>query len=809
MTTTTSYSKSSQFRSLYLETLRRSKGYIGLVSLLVFSFYPVQYIMEVIRSAQEAARYAEIYAADATLVQSWSTPDFIGLAENFTLISAIFFTGILLVVPFVLGLALNSYMHSKKAADVYHAIPVRREMLLGVNTAVGMSILAAPMVVSYVVVAVTQAVCYGFSASRLGWLAFDLLGWLIVAFMIYAVTAFVCVLSGTVFNSLVFSGVLLVAAPAISMLYLLLAEAFLYGFVVDGNIWATIMNLSPLLVMVERLTFPSGMNWLFGLGDAGEDLVAKNTIALLVYLVLGVLLLWASMKLYHRRRSEQAGTATSNGILPVIVKLVGTLLVGVTVGAMFYVVMGASSYAVYLCWTVIGGLLAYIVMEAVFNRGFKTMRRSLPLGIGMAVLSACFVAVFMYGGLGYETRVPALEKIESVELDFLPRDEYSAVLNVSMQPTTVHTTDGEQTMELQARGNRIDQLILKDPQNIETVLAFHQGVVTHPVGKEGYAYEGQTTSWRNRTITYHLKNGRTVSRAYNVCLQEVLLLLAPIETSEEYLTQANPAFFLDPEDVEEWGVQDAFGRNQSEQTPSDEEAQELLEAIREDTLDQTTESLLAPKEKVLAIVTFETQDIDELDGPRSRYAERGYFVVTNKGQRTWDFLEEQGAIDELEEADSDCIGVAVSMYDWSTSNDMPIVRDTPDNIYGDVPEEFDMLTASWDAYEKEKAKYPDGRNAAYDDLYYSREDQEATPDGRLLGERYSVRYISDDPQVIRTMLDAVSASCAIDDPYFIVSMYFADGKAPKQVLIPYSRLPQELVDEIQSQSAALQTYYGW
>ena len=45
----------------------------------------------------------------------------LGLGRNFTPTSAFFYTAILLIVPLVLALHLNSYMHSKKASDVYHA----------------------------------------------------------------------------------------------------------------------------------------------------------------------------------------------------------------------------------------------------------------------------------------------------------------------------------------------------------------------------------------------------------------------------------------------------------------------------------------------------------------------------------------------------------------------------------------------------------------------------------------------------------------------------------------------------------------
>lgn len=65
---------------------------------------------------------------------------FEGLGCNFAGVSIVFFLMIALLAPMILALVLNSYMHSKKASDVYHAIPVSRGTLLTANAAVGMTI---------------------------------------------------------------------------------------------------------------------------------------------------------------------------------------------------------------------------------------------------------------------------------------------------------------------------------------------------------------------------------------------------------------------------------------------------------------------------------------------------------------------------------------------------------------------------------------------------------------------------------------------------------------------------------------------
>ena len=70
-----------------------------------------------------------------------------------------------------------------------------------------------PVVASDLVISVAQVFQFGFDAQRLGWLWLECLGWLICAFAVYAVTTFVSVCVGTVFDTLVFSGVLLLSMP--------------------------------------------------------------------------------------------------------------------------------------------------------------------------------------------------------------------------------------------------------------------------------------------------------------------------------------------------------------------------------------------------------------------------------------------------------------------------------------------------------------------------------------------------------------------------------------------------------------------
>ena len=156
MTTTAFFSESGRFFGLYRMTLRRSRGYMYLLSALIAVFYPLQYALEAFKPLR-----ADANAANLTNYHLY------GFAENYTILTGLILTPIVLLAPLVLALAFNSYMHSEKAADVYHALPVTRGTLLMVHAATAMTIIAVPLAGSTLLVGVMQAIRFGPDPSHL------------------------------------------------------------------------------------------------------------------------------------------------------------------------------------------------------------------------------------------------------------------------------------------------------------------------------------------------------------------------------------------------------------------------------------------------------------------------------------------------------------------------------------------------------------------------------------------------------------------------------------------------------------------
>ena len=775
MITTTSSSDCGRFWGLYCSTLRRNRGYFALFCTLMILFYPIQYLLEVAKAPPQGAAY---------LVNPIEYYHLVGLGKNFTTISTFFFTALMLVAPLILSLLLHSYMHSRKAVDVYHSLPVTRGRLLGVNAVVAMSMIAAPVVVSNILISVAQVVQFGFDSQRLGLIWLDCLGWLICAFAIYTVATFVSVCVGTVFDTFVFSGVLLLSMPILLGLFLLLGDTLLYGWVVSESLSYTAMMLSPVTLMISRFAF--SQQALTEPYTIEGRLLVRSNLAILLWLVVALLIFWAAVRIYRVRRSELAETTTSRGVLQVLVKLVGVLVCGTLVGLLFRAINGGGE-SDFFFWAPIVGLLTYCIIEVILNRGFRTLLHSLPLGCLMvAIMLACPVAMAT-GGLGYEQRVPVLDRVESVEISYTGRYGEFWGDPVQLKEMPLVAQEGNQKIDLAAINRdrvtqRFTNAVFSQPDNIQTILEFHRVAVEEQCGRLAWEDHNDRLNL-NVQLTYHLKNGRRISRSYRWFSSANALMLAPLEVSEELLSQRHPAFFDQGEDVRAWTFQNLYGA-QEKRTFSPEQSQEWLNAIREDLLATPLEELLHPQGQLLAIVQFEA---DYPRQARDRFAESGWFQVTESTPRTRALLEKYGLLEAMSTDFSLCQGVRAtvnSSENFRNGNTILADMQPQDNgSYGGIPYEEvrRMVLEDREVREQNPQDYlvP---NAQGDPL--------TTPEPE---ERYWDSTLFEDPAQIQLLASLVVPCWAPGEPVAEVQFYFPqEGEDPRTVLIPLERIPQQL-----------------
>lgn len=596
-----------------------------------------------------------------------------------------------------------------------------------------------------------QAIRFGPDPSHLFFLLLDLFGWLVCTFAIYAVTTFVCVCTGTVFDSFIFSGALLVAPPAVSWIGLALADSFLFGW--SGGGIRVPGYLSPVTLAVMRIL--DGMTY----GPEQGRMAAKSGVALLVWLAIGALVLLAARRLYRVRRTEIAETTASRGVLQFIVKLFGVAVCGGMAGLFTYLVQDPERAAPYtVMWTAITGLLTYLVLEAVLNRGFKTLVRRLPAGAAMTAAVTLLTLIPITGGLGYERRVPDAGGVSAVEISYNGVDgERSSVLRVKPfdNPAALQT-------------EYIGSVLLKEPQDIDCVLSFHQRIVEQGERSADSWPEDDPYVYGYTNITYRLKNGQTVKRSYYGASVSAFLELLPLETQPEFLAQTQPAFFNRGSDVTSWTISNAYDSKYVQKSWPAADSQALFDAMQADLLARTTEEIARPQGALIANLQFLADFPPE---GAERFSSSGAFAVTDKTPNTLRFLREKGVLDEIAADPVRCIAAGV------------VAETVFAGGSGAYIQTYNAVGVT-ENYAEFKALVDELRRSADTAAPAGSAEQAQSLDSSKLS-------LFEDPDDIQVLMQAAVPRWVYGEPVAYVTLWFDDASAGS-ALVPLERLPDSL-----------------
>ena len=223
MTPTTLYSDKKLFLSLYKNALRRIRG-VGIIYLLLcFITFPMPYIMEI-----ENAMYR--------IQQGWSMRVFNGEPQIYTALTAVLYFAIIIIGAVLISAYINSFMHNRKAVDVFHALPVKRPQMLLANYAAASTVMLAVQFICYAVIMAVNSATVKLPTVDI---FFEMLRVALLTLVIMAIAFFCCVCCNTGLDSVVFSGALLAIIPAYTGLVMWLMDRYLEGFVASDEVLYT------------------------------------------------------------------------------------------------------------------------------------------------------------------------------------------------------------------------------------------------------------------------------------------------------------------------------------------------------------------------------------------------------------------------------------------------------------------------------------------------------------------------------------------------------------------------------------------
>ncbi|HAL11018.1 MAG TPA: hypothetical protein DCP22_01715 [Ruminococcaceae bacterium] len=625
----TATSSPDRFGSLLRGLLRKNIPNMVYLALIGFIGIPLPYLLAMFRRWQENGQW---------VYESIDTVDRGGLYAGLAVgtVCLLWLAG-----SFILALSGVGYMHNRRAVDLYHSLPVTRGQLLLGHVLANFLTVALPMTANTLLTAVLAAIRHGMTPDRaefrLGAIALDLLGWYITAFAIIVVTYLAATQVGSTFDTFLFSGVFLAALPVLCLTHSVMCQSYLVGWNYEMK-WQIFCILTPVLTMIGSYT------------TFGEWLYA----AMAIWLAAGVLLLWAAVRLYAHRPSERAESHCREGLAAGVFRFVATFVGGLGFATLFGFISGANSKGLLLLWTAVFALAVYFFVELVLGRGFKGMkRRSIVMGVAMTAVTVLYAGIIFTGGLGFEERVPAAERLASVTLDY--RGRYGEVaLNDAEQP---HGYEEENHIIYYSYHN-VKDVTLRGPEALKAATELHRLLT-----ESGRSERSSSENYMGRIqLKYTYNDGRVTKRSYYAYGEEALLAAyAALEDTPEFQSRTNPLYYWIAEEnpYKEIDLCDVTGLKDIALTEADYDIAALVAALRQDVLTEKTMDYYNPERRTVCYLYLES----ELDEKYSRQlADKDFYSsftvpVGESYTHTLELLKDWGLEDYLVPAEWDSVAV--------------------------------------------------------------------------------------------------------------------------------------------------------
>ena len=515
---------------------------------------------------------------------------------------------IVLVLAIMMGLLLlilsslnYRYMHGKAASDVFHALPITRTKLLLSRfvSVMAMSFLPALISLSATALAVALTPLHGLSAA----LFFKTVGALaVLCFACCAFTALLAVSTGSGFDMFAALLVTNIGWPVVCILFHSLCQSKLTGYPGFGDMGQNEISFlfSPFgrLLGVSFWGNGSATNWINDMGHTGGFFG--------LWILLGLAFLAAALLLYKRRKSEAAGSPYAFGYLPMTLQVISIIVAGAAVGILFG--SGSVDNLSFYIFMAVGAVLGAVIPGAIFARGFKKVKKDLLVAGCVFLTMLAVTGVISSGGLGYETRVPALSSIKSATLELHSSSPYYNGGSGYHEYSSDAYSDDMRELPVLAAVLPQDGLELTSQGDLANLRALHQSVAdwvkaNHgkfasgeyaALGSAGEPEQGATLTF---SFSYHMKTGGTVTRHYNILSNAFAAELAPLFSSPAYQQAAYPALFDGTiEDYPTISCANLENKNAFTDLLSDSTLAELAEAYKRDlAVPKTADTLLQNK----------------------------------------------------------------------------------------------------------------------------------------------------------------------------------------------------------------------
>lgn len=514
----------------------------------------------------------------------------------------------IILIPIALGLFQFKYLHNQLQISRIHSYPFSRYEWLGTKLITGLFILLIPQMffTLFVIVFYPSA---DFIGSQLIHTPLEFLVLNCIYMLnLYLFSVLISVMSGfTIAASLMTLIFFSVPYGILTLLYNNL-ELILKGFYYNYNfIDKVILKLSPFTVLFE---------------------FSSKKISMMTYMSMGLftlVCLIAIFFLYSKRKDESAGDVLAFVVLKPI------FTVGVTICSIFVVgtyisVLYETEISLFMGY-LIGGTLGYYISHMIVNKKFNVFKKHVK-GYGVVLLGiVLFQGVLCFDIVGFESKVPSVDSIESVVFEPLYSSE-----------------------------DENDRKVYSGLTDIETIRNIHQKRMAEDVASK-YG--------KNFYIQYNLSNGTKIKRQYIIEELRYKSLFDSLYSSEAYKKQTFDIFNLDPSEISMALIESNEFWNNREKIEGTIELDQFLSVLKQDIMAATAEDLVFNRYDQahiifydkrfninVNIVSFDDQEVDG-SGDLNTFNEvddQAIIVdipLNSKFSRTKSWLDEKGILSNI------------------------------------------------------------------------------------------------------------------------------------------------------------------
>lgn len=344
-----------------------------------------------------------------------------------------------LVVAATLTVLNLSFLHSKKASDMFLALPINRGtvVLSRIASASVGSIL--PMAVSVFFTSIMAAVS-GIEAEYILYLFNILLFTSIINICLIFIGALFMTLTGHTFDTVTSFLVTVAGLPILVTVVLYYASNMLYGF--SDNLVSTklIYGMSPVLSFATYGLTVIGNYPYVGRTFNAEysssyyidyDTHNPYTLIFVIWVALSVVALILTFVLIKRRKSETAGEPYSFKFVPYFIQALVGVVAAIFLGEMFTNFEIGNITFTYILFALVGSTIASVVIGAIVNRGFKKTVKNIVIGVICGLVTISYGLVLKYDAFGFVSYIPESSEIQQASFNY-----YKGFTNYSFANTT-------------------------------------------------------------------------------------------------------------------------------------------------------------------------------------------------------------------------------------------------------------------------------------------------------------------------------------------------------------------------------------